>query len=139
MPATANCSSVNQARVKIENMNFFVMTKTVFSILKQFSFRCHTYNSSESCTVEPLLFHVCPHYGTKLIAIVALNCAIVHNSKVWPPMGPTQANSELTIVSNHQPRRRPDREVQANARNGRARPKPGRARSAKPKRREIMT
>ncbi|PIC12222.1 hypothetical protein B9Z55_028571 [Caenorhabditis nigoni] len=48
-------------------------------------------------------------------------------------MGLTQANSELTIVSNHQPRRRPDREVQATAKNGRARPKPGRARPGQAK------
>ncbi|CAO4384098.1 unnamed protein product [Caenorhabditis nigoni] len=70
-----------------------------------------------------------------LIAIVALYCAIVNNKNDLllaprPPMGLTQANSELTTVFNHQPRR-PDREVQATARNGRARPKPYRARAAK--------
>ncbi|CAO4383974.1 unnamed protein product [Caenorhabditis nigoni] len=77
-----------------------------------------------------------------LIAIVALYCAIVPKKNDLllaprPPMGLTQANEELATVSNHQPRRA-DREVQATARNGRARPKPYRARPDKPKGREIM-
>ncbi|CAO4368688.1 unnamed protein product [Caenorhabditis nigoni] len=38
MSATAKCTSVDQARVKIEKVNFLVRTKTCFFLLKSFSF-----------------------------------------------------------------------------------------------------